>query len=387
VFSSRTGFDLRPNRLAQALARKRAAGQAIFDLTVSNPTAAGLRAGEPLLRELARPEALAYEPDPRGALFAREAVVRDHARRGLAVSPEDLVLTASTSEAYAFLFKTLCDPGDAVLVPRPGYPLFDFLARLESVEVRAYPLGYDGRWHIDLAALADLLLPRVKAVVVVNPNNPTGSFVKTEERARLEQLCASRGIAIVSDEVFADYPLRVVEDRACSFAESGPALAFALGGLSKSAGLPQMKLGWIAASGPDALRREAMSRLEVVADSFLSVSTPVQVAAARWLPVLDELQAPLRSRVAANHQRVARAVSGSAATLLDAEGGWYAVLRVPATLGEEERTLRLLEEHDVLVHPGYFFDFTGEAYLIVSLLATPEVLEPAMARVVASLVL
>jgi aspartate/methionine/tyrosine aminotransferase len=387
VFSSRTGFDLRANRLAEALARKRAAGRPLLDLTVSNPTAAGLRAPQALLRELADPRALDYEPDPRGALVAREAVVRDHARRGLDVSPDRLLLTASTSEAYAFLFKVLCDPGDAVLVPRPGYPLFDFLARLESVEVRSYPLAYDGRWHLDMAALEAALEPAVKALVVVTPNNPTGSFLKAPERTRLEELCASRGIAIVSDEVFADYALRDVAERAQSFARGGDALAFALGGLSKSLGLPQMKLAWMAASGPRALVDEAMSRLEVVADSYLSVSTPVQVAATRWLERLPDLQAPLRARVAENHRRVADALRGSPATLLDAEGGWYAVLRVPATLGEEERTLRLLEDHDVLVHPGYFFDFPGEAYLVASLLAPSEAMVPALERIVASLVL
>lgn len=225
-------------------------------------------------------------------------------------------------------------------------------------------------------------------MVLVNPNNPTGSFLKMQERAEIEELCARRGIALVSDEVFADFALRAVPDRAQSLAADGPALAFALGGLSKSCGLPQVKLGWIAVSGPEDLRAEALGRLEVVADTFLSVSTPVQVAATRLIGRLPELQAPIRERIAGNHARLLAGISeGSTATLLEAEGGWSAVLRVPATLSEEERVTRLLEEHDVLVHPGYFFDFPGEAYLVLSLLPEPEVFAAALERIVRSLVL
>jgi hypothetical protein len=303
------------------------------------------------------------------------------------VDPEHLVLTASTSEAYSFLFKLLCDPGDRVLVPRPGYPLFDFLGRLESVEVASYPLRYDGRWHIDLFALEEALDSEVRALVLVNPHNPTGAFVKAEERVRIEARCAQRGVALVSDEVFADFALREVKDRAPSFAADGAALAFALGGLSKSVGLPQLKLGWIAVSGPAALRDEALRRLEVVADSFLSVATPVQVAAPRLLDALAGLQAPIRARIAGNRALAADRVHGTPATLLDAEGGWYAVLQVPATITEEERTLRLLDEHDVLVHPGYFFDFPEEAFLVLSLLTEPEVFRAGLERIVASVVL
>jgi aspartate/methionine/tyrosine aminotransferase len=318
---------------------------------------------------------------------AREAVAADHARRGLRVEPDRLVLTASTSEAYAFLFKLLCDPGDAILVPRPGYPLFDFLAGFESVCVDAYPLEYDGRWRIDVAALREKLTPRTRALVVVNPNNPTGSFLKRNERALVEALCAERGIALVSDEVFADFALHAVPDRAESLAVDGPALAFALGGLSKSCGLPQVKLGWIAASGPEGLRREALQRLEVVADTFLSVSTPVQAAAPRLLGRLDELQEPIRERVARNLASLRGRTADSAATLLHVEGGWSAVLRVPATVTEEDRVMGLLEAHDVLVHPGYFFDFPSEAYLVLSLLPEPGVFADGVARIVSSLVL
>jgi aspartate/methionine/tyrosine aminotransferase len=388
MFSSRTRFDLRANRLARALEAKRRDGATVIDLTESNPTKVGLPYPGDLLRPLADAQGLRYEPEARGSRLARQAVAEDHGRRGLQVGPDRLILTASTSEAYAFLFKLLCDPGDAVLVPHPGYPLFDFLAGLESVRVDAYPLLYDGAWRIDLAALRDALSPSTRALVLVNPNNPTGSFLKGDERAVIEELCAGRGIALVSDEVFADYAFREVPNRAGSLAVDGPALAFALGGLSKSCGLPQVKLGWIAVSGPEDLRAEAMARLEVVADTFLSVSTPVQVATPHLLARCPELRALIQHRVGGNRRQLAARVGeGSAASLLDAEGGWYAVLRVPRTMSEEERVIGLLEDRDVLVHPGYFFDFASESYLVLSLLPEPEVFEDGVARIVESLVL
>jgi alanine-synthesizing transaminase len=387
MFSSRTRFDLRPNRLALAREAKRQTGTPVLDLTESNPTRVGLPYPGDLLLPLADRAALRYEPAAPGSLLARQAVAEDHARRGVRIEPDRLLLTASTSEAYAFLLKLLCDPGDAILVPHPGYPLFDFLAAVESVRVDAYPLEYDRRWRVDVAALREKVTPETRAVVVVSPNNPTGSFLRKEERAAIEDLCAERGLALISDEVFADFALQEVPDRAFSLARGGPALAFALGGLSKSCALPQVKLGWIAVSGPEALRSEARSRLELVADTFLSVSTPVQVAAPTLLRRLPELQAPIRARLAHNHAELAARVADSPATLLDTEAGWSAVLRVPATLSEEERVLRLLEEHDVLVHPGYFFDFPSEAYLVLSLLPEPGAFAEGLERIVQSLVL
>jgi alanine-synthesizing transaminase len=388
TFSARTRFPLVANRLAQAVDAKRRAGVPILDLTESNPTRAGLPYPPDLLAPLAQPAGLVYEPTPFGLRSARSAVAADYARRGHGVTDDRVVLTASSSEAYAYLFKLLADPGDAVLVPRPGYPLFDYLAALESVEARPYPLAYDGEWHIDLAALAAAVTPRTRAVVVVNPGNPTGSFVKRDEAERLHALCAERGLALVADEVFADYGWANDGRRVSSFAADGPSLAFSLGGLSKSCGLPQLKLGWIAVSGPEALRREALLRLELVADTYLSVATPIQVAAPALLARREQLQGPVRERLRRNHEHLmARVVRGSPATLLASEGGWYAVLQVPATITEEERVLRLVEEANVLVHPGYFFDFPNEAYLVLSLLPAPAVFEPAVAGIVESLVL
>ena len=307
----------------------------------------------------------------------------DLARRGYPVGAERVLLTASTSEAYAFVFKLLADPGDEVLVPRPGYPLFEFLAGLESVGVANYTLAWDGEWHVDLAALRSAVTPRTRAVVVVNPNNPTGAFLKLEERRALEQLCAERSLALVSDEVFADFAFAEDPRRAGSVAHDGPALAFALGGLSKSCALPQLKLAWTAVTGPAPLVEEALARLEVIADSYLSVSTPVQVAAPELLARRDELQAPILARARANLAQLRRRLPGSPATLLEPEGGWYAVLRVPATVGEDERVTRLLDERDVLVHPGYFFDFPGEAFLVLSLLTPEDVFAEGSARVLA----
>jgi alanine-synthesizing transaminase len=388
AFSARTRFELVPNRLSEALRVRRGAGGRVLDLTESNPTRAGLLGPADLLAGLARPEGLVYEPAPFGLPAARQAVAGDYARRGLTVEAERVVLTASTSEAYAFLFKLLCDPGDEVLVPRPGYPLFEYLARLESVRVVPYAFAYDGEWHLPVSALAEAVSPRTRAVVVVHPNNPTGAFLKSREQDGLEAFCAERSLAIVSDEVFADYPLREGGDRAPSLLRDGPALVFALGGLSKSCALPQVKLAWCAVGGEEALRRAALARLEIVADTYLSVSAPVQHAAPRLLARREELQAPVRARVAANLAALRCAVGPDrGVSLLEPEGGWSAVLRIPATLTEEEHVLRLLERHGVLVHPGYFFDFPREAYLVVSLLPDPATFAEAVGRLVETVVL
>jgi aspartate/methionine/tyrosine aminotransferase len=388
VFSSRTDWDLRANRLSRTLAAKRASGARLIDLTESNPTRAGIEGPEDLLASLARPEARRYDPAPFGLRAAREAVAADFARRGFPVAAERVVLTASTSEAYAFLFKLLCEPGDEVLVPRPGYPLFEFLATLESVRARAYPLEHDGEWRLDASALHAVVGPRTRAVVVVNPNNPTGAYLKRDEREAVETMCAERSLALVSDEVFADFAFADDPRRAASVARDGAALAFALGGLSKSCALPQLKLAWLTVTGPEPARAQALARLEVIADTYLSVSTPVQVAAPELLARREELQAPVRERLRANLDALrARLAPASPASLLQPEGGWYAVLRVPATISEEERVARLLEDQDVLVHPGYFFDFPREAFLVVSLLPPCDDFAEGIDRVLADLVL
>ena len=382
MFSSRTRWNLTENRLAQLVAERRRSGAPFFDLTLSNPTQAGLVAPAEVLALLGEPAGAHYDPEPRGFGPARDAVAADYARRGFAVGADRLILTASTSEAYAWLFKLLCDPGDAVLVPHPSYPLFEFLATLESVEATPYALAYDGAWHLDVAALETAVTPRTRAIVVVNPNNPTGSCLRRGEANGLLAFAAAHELAVISDEVFADFLFRPAAELVTSLAADGPALVFSLGGLSKSCGLPQLKLGWIAVAGPEVQRAEALSRLEIVADTYLSVSTPVQRAAPALLQRLPELQAPILARLQANRRTLESAASpGSAATLLPADGGWTAVLRVPATQPEEDRVCALVERHGVLVHPGYFFDFPSEAFLVLSLLPEPEVFGEGVLRV------
>ena len=374
MFSARTSWSQATNRLTLALEARRRAGLEVLDLTESNPTRAGIPYPQDLLALLADPAGLVYRPQACGLPAAREAVARDYERRGWAVGADRLLLTASTSEAYAYLFKLLCDPGDIVLVPQPSYPLFEFLADLESVHIDRYALHHDGEWHLSVDALEAAIGERTRAVVLVNPGNPTGSYLKREEAARLFDLCACRGLAVISDEVFADYAFAPDPGRLASVAGDPPCLAFSLGGLSKSCGLPQLKLGWMAVFGPPPIRAEAQARLEVIADTFLSVGTPVQQAAPGLLARLPELQAPIATRTRLNLGLLREALAPPApASLLAPEGGWSAVLRVPATEPEEERALRLLERDGVLVHPGFFFDFPSEAYLVLSLLTEPAV--------------
>jgi alanine-synthesizing transaminase len=379
MFSTRTAWDRALNPLARAAAAARATGP-LLDLTETNPTAVGLGPPAGILSLLADPASAAYAPQAAGWPPAREAVAADYARRGAAVAADHVVLTASTSEAYAHLFKVLCDPGDAVLVPRPSYPLFQFLADLESTAIEPYPVTYDGAWHLRLSDVAAAVTPRTRAVVVVSPNNPTGAYVKKDEWRALSDFCASHDLAVISDEVFADYPLRDDPARLPTLAGEGPALTACLGGLSKSCALPQLKLGWIAVSGPAPARDEALARLELVADTFLSVGTPVQRAAPAILATAAALREPIRARTAANLVALRRALAESAASVLDVEGGWSAVVQVPSTRPEEDWALRLLERGRVLVHPGYFFDFPREAYLVVSLLPHPDTFAEAAAR-------
>src|SRR5687768_154177 len=327
MFSKRTAWDRALNPLAWAAAEARAAGP-LLDLTETNPTAVGLRAPDDILALLGDAGSAVYRPEAAGWAPAREAVAAEYGRHGVAISPEQVTLTASTSEAYAHLFKLLCDPGDAVLVPRPSYPLFQFLADLESTAIEHYPVTYDGTWHVRLSDVAAAATARTRAIVVVAPNNPTGAYMKKDEWADLSAFCAQRGIAVISDEVFADYPLRDDARRMWTLAGNGPALTLCLGGLSKSCALPQLKLGWIVAGGPEAERDEALARLELIADTFLSVATPVQRAAPAILGRGTQIRAPIRKRTEENLATLRRALASSPASVLDVEGGWSAVIQV-----------------------------------------------------------
>jgi alanine-synthesizing transaminase len=371
MFSRRVPSDLRSNRLSAAISARRAAGRDFIDLTLTNPTRAGIRYPEDLLRPLVSAEAMTYVPEPFGLRSAREAVAANEARRGtgVAVDPDRVVLTASTSEAYSLLFKLLCDPDDEVLIPVPSYPLFDHLSRLDAVRTRQYALEYHGRWMIDEHNVDAVWSSQTRALLAVSPNNPTGSTLAADEWTTLSARCAAAEAAFIVDEVFADYPLSTPPAAA---APPNDALTFRLGGLSKSAGLPQVKLGWIIAEGPDAVVHDALQRLEIICDAYLSVSTPVQVAAPRLIERSVEVRAAILDRVRDNWSALhALARQYPSIRVLDADAGWSAVLRVPSTRSEEEIVLHLLADDDVLVHPGYFFDFAHEAFLVVSLLPEP----------------
>lgn len=386
-FSSRLHWDLRPNRLAQALDAKRRAGAKVLDLTESNPTRAGLAyPSDEILAAFADARSLVYEPKPAGLQAARDAVARYYAARGQAVEPSRILLTSSTSESYAWLFKLLADPGDEVLVPRPSYPLFEFLAQMESVHVKHYPLIYQDGWSIDTEALAGAVSNRTRAIVLVNPNNPTGSFVKRCDLDVLVPLCTEQGIALISDEVFADYAFGPDAERVPSLAHLEGALAFCLSGLSKIAGLPQMKLGWIIIGGPPVQGAEATERLELIADTYLSVGTPVQHALPKLLAAGENVRRQIAARVRENLQYLSTAIGDhSPAQILRVEGGWYATLRVPRTKSEEEWCLDLLEHQDVLVQPGFFYDFESEAYLVLSLLTEVQTFREGVKRIVSQL--
>jgi alanine-synthesizing transaminase len=385
LFAQRTGWKLEPNRLALLLQDMQARGCEVLDLTESNPTRCGLRyeSGQ-ILHALADPACLRYEPDPKGLKTARAAVSRYYACRDLAVDIEDILLCVSTSEAYSHVFRLLCNPGDEVLVPAPSYPLFDFLADLHDVRLVPYPLIYDHGWQIDFHSLGEALTRRSRAIIVVHPNNPTGSYVREPERAQLNRICSEHSLALIADEVFLDYPHE--DGSRSSFAGNGGALTLTLSGLSKISALPQMKAAWLITSGPQPVAREAVARLEVIADTYLSPSAPVQHA----LPVLLEQRHPVQQqlgeRLRGNLEELDRQLSRqSACARLRAEGGWCAVLRVPATVSDEELALHLLQERGVLVHPGHFYNFAAEGYLVVGLINPPEIFREGMKRLLGDL--
>jgi alanine-synthesizing transaminase len=372
VFSTRVPEDRRPNTLARALAAARARGP-VIDLTVSNPTRVGLRYPADLLDGLADPAALSYRPAPFGLLDAREAIAETYLRRGLRIPADRIVLTSSSSEAYSLLFKLLCEPGHSnVLTPVPSYPLFDHLTRLDGVGQGRYALEFHGAWTIDFEGVDRAWTAETRAVLAVSPNNPTGSVIREDDAAELVTRCAEHDAVLILDEVFCDYPLASAFTQPPAL-DAPACLVSRLGGLSKTIALPQVKLGWIALDGPANLVDEALDRLELICDTYLSVSTPVQVAARSLLEKGAGVRGQVLERVRINDAALRAAIdSGSGAKVLPIDGGWSAVIRVPATRAEEALVLELLERDSVVVHPGYFFDFPHEAFLVVSLLPEPE---------------
>ena len=371
MFSSRVRHVAQRNRLAIALDARRAAGAPIIDLTMSNPTRAGFMYPSALIGAFAQDSAVCYDPQPLGLRSAREAVSADFGRRGILLPPDRIVLTTSTSEAYSLLFKLLCDPGDTVFAPRPSYPLVEHLTGLDAVSLEHFNLEYHGRWAVDVEGLKQSLPAqrhgRTRAIIMISPNNPTGSTFTTVELEAIAALAREHRLALISDEVFADYSL---SGAACPTALSQhEVLTFVLGGLSKSIGLPQAKLGWIGVGGPDEEVAEALDRLETICDAYLSVSTVVQVAAPNVLKRGADVRGQIQRRIRDNFALLVEiACVYPSCSVLPAEAGWSAIIQVPSVRSEETLVLELLERTGILVHPGYFFDFEREAFLVISLL-------------------
>jgi alanine-synthesizing transaminase len=375
MFARRTNWELATNRLSDALTQYRASGKRLIDLAASNPTECEfVYDDDSILRALCNPAALSYAPDPKGLLSARKAVAAYYADRGETVSPQQICLATSTSEAYSYIFRTLCDPGDELLIPTPSYPLFDFLADVNDVKLVRYPLLYDHGWQIDFHALEQALTDRTRGIIVVHPNNPTGHFCKPGEAARLNEICAARGLALIVDEVFLDFAIGFdpKAQRPASFVANGSTLTFTLSGLSKISGMPQMKIAWLVASGPSDLVWESLNRIEVIADTYLSLNTPLQLAAPDLLQQRHEFQRQILARVRANLDELDRQLKTQPlCERLQVEGGWYAIIRVPVTRTDEELAIEMLNTKGVYFHPGHFYDLPQDGYLVISLI-TPE---------------
>jgi aspartate/methionine/tyrosine aminotransferase len=384
-FARRTNWPQETNALNKAIEDLRKRGIDILDLTASNPTSCGFLYPEGILSALNSLDNLHYHPDACGTEKARQAVAQYYARRKLPLSSHDIILTASTSEAYSFLMRLLVNPGERVLVPKPSYPLFQFLLDINDVEVEYYPLVYEREsWHLDCQALERCVDSKTRAIILVNPNNPTGSYIARTELKFLNELCRKHQMSIISDEVFFEYSLYPGDAVSC--AGNQTALTFVLGGLSKTLGLPQMKCAWILASGPQLVLQESLARLEIIADTYLSVNTPVQNALGFWLDYAPEIQGQIASRVKENYQWLSTRLKEhtpllSSISLLSLQGGWYATLRIPAVKSEEEWVLEFLREDYVSVYPGYFFDFDREAYIILSLLPPAPIFQEAAGRI------
>jgi alanine-synthesizing transaminase len=385
MFSYRTGWKLSSNRYTQTLQELRVAGISLLDLTVSNPTQCGLQYdSKSILSAFQNRDALSYDPQPKGLLSARKEVARyysdDHQ---IIVDPESIFLTTSTSEAYSFVFRLLCNPLDEVLVPKPSYPLFDFLAELQDVALIPYSLQYAQGWMVDFQSVQQALTDRTRAILLVHPNNPTGSYLRAEEMERLNSICREQELALIVDEVFLDYAVDGGARK--SFAGNHEAFTFTLSGLSKISALPQMKVAWLACTGPDELVQGAVQRLEVIADTYLSLNAPTQLAIPTLFGQRHSLQKQLLERVRKNHGELASQLSRQkVCELLESDGGWYAVLRIPNDQCDEERAIQLIREQHVVVHPGLFFDFPTDGFLVVSLITPPEDFREGMRRILAS---
>lgn len=383
MFARRTCWNLHANRLAAALQRRRGAGQPLIDLTIANPPECGFRYDSAAIRAaFSQPAMLRYQPEPLGLLSAREAVAGYYAFRGAPLSPARILLATGTSEAYSFVFRLLCDPRDEILVAAPSYPLLQFLADIHDVKLVPYPLFYDGGWHIDFDSLEKKITLKTRAIVVVHPHNPAGHFCSPEEMRRLQNACEVSNLALLADEVFLDF----AHDGAphSTFAPDSPALTFTLSGISKISGLPQMKFAWLVVSGPESLRKDALARLEVIADAYLSMNTPVQLAAPALLEARHQFQRQLLERLRENLSALDLALARqSSCSRLEVQGGWNIVLRVPAVRSDEDLAVELVSGPGVHVHPGHFYDFPRDGYVVLSLITPPDVFRAGIEKLLA----
>jgi len=382
MFSSRTKWNMLPNQLSDLVAAKRQRGEVIIDLTESNPTRCGISYPEKeILAALADESSLFYQPEPRGLPIARKAIADYYKTLGVIVKPDQVVLTASTSEAYSFLFKLLCNAGEEVIVPQPSYPLFEYLCQLNDVALQPYYLAYDGEWHIDFESLQSSFTDCTRAIVLVHPNNPTGSYLKQNEFERVCTFAAEHHCAIITDEVFGPYYFSSDTERASILTSNTSVLSFSLNGISKLLGLPQFKLSWIVVRGNSQQMDEALSRLDIIADTFLSVNTPVQEALPKLLEQSQYIGEQIRLRVRSNFHMLQKDFSDSRASLFHAEGGWYAILQLPQFHNDEEWAVALLHQQNILVHPGHFFDMKQKSCIILSLLPPSELFADVVSRI------
>lgn len=382
-FSRRTEWHREPNSLSMLLGARRKSGKPVYDLTLSNPTDCGIAyPGTEILNSLSNSRALHYEPDPRGLLSARETISRHYESKGSKADPSRIFLTASTSEAYSILFRLLCDPGGEILVPQPSYPLFDHLAQLNDVRLTPYSLTYDHSWSVDLDSVREAITPSTKGLVIINPHNPTGMFLNESMYRALKEIAFEHSIALIVDEVFVDYPLDPNHEPISTAGEENT-LTFTLNGISKMAGLPQLKLGWIIVGGSETETGEALQRLEIVCDTYLSVNTPVQVALPEIVRAGESVRANILERIRSNYACLRKAIrSESPASMLNSEGGWSAIIRVPSVRTDEEWALALLDQTGIYLHPGYFYDFGTEGHLVVSLLTPREIFHQGVREIV-----
>jgi alanine-synthesizing transaminase len=385
MLSRRFNYNIEDNKISKLLKQKKSAGIEVLDLTESNPTKVFLEYDVTgILKSISHPDSMKYNPDPKGIQTAREAISLYYKDKNVEINEDDIFLTSGTSEAYSFVLKLLTDPSDEILIPRPGYPLFSFIAEMESVEIQYYDLNYsnDGFWKIDFDSLKSCLTNKSKAIICINPNNPTGNYIKKDELNELISICRTYNLALICDEVFMDYEIEVDKKDIFSFSGKKDVLTFTLNGLSKICALPQLKLSWIVVNGPQKERDEAKAKLEIITDTYLSVGTPIQLALRSLLEGKEIIQMKIRNRIIRNYNFLKEELlNRNNVELLNTEGGWYSILKVKSDIDEEYLTHSLLKEKDVYVHPGYFFDFKDEGYIVVCLLTSEEIFSEGMKRI------